>query len=107
MAENGSGSTIKRFFNFEFYITTTVVKIVFAVMFVLILLGGLGNCVLGALAFRISVEQGLIASGIAFGMLVVGVPLYIVFARMSFEALLVLFKINENLQKLVDRGDEV
>ena len=84
-------------FSFSEFIVLRVVKIIYGLILLLIGIGGLGVLIGG---FKQSFGYGLVT-------LLVILPLYllisIVFARIYMEIIIVIFKINENLQKLVDK----
>jgi hypothetical protein len=92
----------KRFFNFDIYITTIVIKVMYAIACGLLLLVGLGTVLMSLTNFSRGFSNGLIALVIALLVLLLGVPLYALLLRMMFESILVLFKINDNLQKIAD-----
>jgi hypothetical protein len=93
---------LKRFFNFDIYITTTVIKVMYAIACVLLLLGGVGMLLVSLTAFGDGASRGIKAVLGALVVLLLGVPTYALLLRMMFESVLVLFKINDNLQKIAD-----
>ena len=66
----------KRFFNFDIFITTTVVKILYAIVCVLMILAGLATVVMSLFAFGQSFGAGIQAFLTALLVLIIGVPLY-------------------------------
>ena len=104
-----SAPLLTRLFNFDHFITTGLIKIIFIVGMVLILLGAIGG---GGITALTSIALGLktdsfttILAGIFFLILsVIGGALGILLLRVYCELIMVIFKINENLQVLRDRG---
>ena len=85
-------------FSFETFITPSIIKILFMLILAVIALGALGMIIV---AFSQSVAAGL-------GMLIIGVPiggfLYILFARVWLEIVVVLFRIEENTSVMAERS---
>jgi hypothetical protein len=85
-------------FSFETFITPSIIKILFILILVVIGLGALGMIIVGF-------TQGVLA-GLA--MLIIGVPiggfLYILFARVWLEIVVVLFRIEENTAIMAERS---
>ena len=97
---------VKRFFNFDIFITTTVVKILYGIVFVLLILAGLAMVAMSLMTFQAGFAMGIKSFLVALLAFLVGVPLYLVMIRIWFECVLVLFKINENLQRMADGGQK-
>lgn len=98
-----------RLFNFDHFITSGLIKIIFIVGTVLILLvavGGGGLTALGSLAMGLSnFSFTAILAGLFFLILsLIGAALGILILRVYCELIMVIFKINENVQALRDRG---
>src|SRR6516162_294275 len=76
-------------FGFTTFITLKFLKVIYAILVVLILLGGL-------FFFIATLAQG--GASIAFGLTVVplGTFLYLIFARVSMEIIALFFRIGEN-----------
>lgn len=85
-------------FSFEAFITPSIIKILFILILVVIALGALGMII-------VAFTQGVVA-GLA--MLIIGVPiggfLYILFARVWLEIVVVFFRIEENTAIMAERS---
>lgn len=85
-------------FSFETFITPSIIKILFILILVVIALGALGMIIVGF-------TQGVL-SGLAT--LIIAVPiggfLYILFARVWLEIVVVLFRIEENTSIMAERS---
>ncbi len=113
-------SFLKGFFNFDVFITARLVKVIYVVGIVLILLATVGSCgfaaysglyqiysmssifplfehLLGPLFFMILAIVYYIAAGL----------IAILLLRLYCEFIMVIFKINENLQIVRDRNTQI
>ena len=85
-------------FSFETFITPSIIKVLFILILVVIGIGALGFVIA---AFSQSAVLGLVV-------LIIGVPiggfLYILFARVWLEIVVVLFRIEENTALMAERS---
>jgi hypothetical protein len=112
-------SLLKRFFNFDEFITARLVRIVYIVGLVLIPLVTIGGglvMALGGLAALFSMMQYLTFANVVTQLLllllqliisIVACVLGILLLRLYCEFIMVIFKINENLQALRDRNAQI
>lgn len=96
-------------FNFDHFITTGLIKIIFIVGTVLILLGGVGGgglTALSSLAVGVSTRSftAMLAGIFILILSLIGAALGILVLRVYCELIMVIFKINDNVQILRDRG---
>jgi hypothetical protein len=86
-------------FSFTSFVTTRIIKVLYALILVLAVLSAL---VYTVIAFRVSAVFGFLT-------LVIGDPLFIIivmaFWRLVLEAFVVVFRIAEDIQALRERGD--
>ena len=98
-----------RLINFDTLIAGTAIKIAYIISLFAILLLGLAGLALVVLVVAASltledtdqkaigiVTSGFLCTGLIF------LPVAVLIGRIGFESIIVLFKINENLQKLTD-----
>ena len=116
---NAKTSFVKRFFSFDEFITVRLVKVVYVIGLVLIPLITIGGglvVALGGLFALISMMQYLTFAGVATQLFllllqlvisVIACVLGILLLRLYCEFIMVIFKINENLQDLRDRNAQV
>lgn len=113
-------SFLKGFFNFDQFITARLVKVIYVVGFVLILLATVGAC--GFVAYS-GLDQIFSRPGwfplfervlqplfyLIFYIIyyVVACVIGILLLRLYCEFIMVIFKINENLQALRDRNNQI
>jgi Domain of unknown function (DUF4282) len=86
-------------FSFTSFVTTRIIKVLYALILVLTVLTALFYTVI---VFRVS-------AGLGLAMLIVGDPLFIIivmaFWRLVLEAFVVVFRIAEDIRALRERGD--
>jgi hypothetical protein len=86
-------------FSFTSFVTTRIIKVLYALILVLAVLSAL---VYTVIAFRVSAVFGFLT-------LVIGDPLFIIivmaFWRLVLEAFVVVFRIAEDIRALRERGD--
>jgi hypothetical protein len=98
-----------RFLNFDVFITTRIMKILYVVGTILIIVGSLiAAAVSGVSGIMMAVKDapgpGLMMVLMAIAYLIGGV-LWALFFRVWCEVLIVAFKINENLQAIRERSN--
>lgn len=98
-----------RLLNFDTFIAGTAIKIAYVVFLIGVLL--LGLLYVGGIILLLTVgtasgdSQQAVGAYSASGVLCVSImflPVAVLLGRIGFESIIVLFKINENLQKLTD-----
>jgi len=92
-----------KLFQWDEFLTPTLARLFFLLAVVLIGLGGLGGIFTSLSLMGYSFFQGLISLIMTF----IGVGVGILLARMTTEMILITFKINENLEVIRHRGDEM
>jgi hypothetical protein len=102
-------SNLKRFFNFDEFLTTRILKVVHFLGALVILLGALalgGFSALAGLFAAFSSESfgGTIASAFLLALCAAGAVTGLFLWRVYCELVMVIFKINENLQAINDAG---
>ena len=90
--QDSTKSTIKNIFYFESMLTPKVITFIYWFMLASSLVSGLG--------VMFSSDSGSFLTGL--GLIIGG----LIFARLWCELLIVLFKINDNLQKLANNSEE-
>lgn len=98
MEEQAKGFFGKLFdFSFESFITPTIIAIIYGILMVL--------AGIGAIAFIVTGFQSSVGMGILFLVLSpIVFFLYLIFARIYMEIIIVLFKIAEDLNTIRKRG---
>lgn len=95
---NNSKGLFHKMLNFDTMITPIVIKVLYFINAVIVILVGLATLFTG-LASRYSSGWQVIG-----GLLIIVVGPFIV--RISYELIIVIFKINENLQKISSKSEE-
>jgi len=90
-------------FSFSNFVTTKLVKLLYAIALIFIVLGFLTMVVFGFVSmFNDSVGAGIAILCFSPFLLVI----YVLFARVWAEFLIVMFRISENISELVEQGRE-
>jgi hypothetical protein len=87
-------------FQWDRFITPTIIKVFYTVVIVLIVLWGLTAVLVGLASMAISPFLGLLKILSS----VIGSAVAIVFARIATEFILIVFRINEHLGAIRDQG---
>lgn len=88
-------------FQWERFITPSIIKIFYGLAVVVVVLIGLSSIVQAAALIPLSPILGFITTAAAVAATIIG----IVFARIAAEFVLIVFRINEHLGAIRDRGD--
>jgi|GEM_PF-1776234 hypothetical protein len=102
-------SFLTRFLNFDEFITSRLLKIVYVIgagLILLITVGGGGLTALGSLFVALSTASlgGVVVALFFFVLSLVGGALGVLLWRVYCELIMVIFKINENLQTLREQN---
>jgi predicted membrane metal-binding protein len=87
-------------FQWDRFITPTIIKVFYWLVIVLIILSGLSGVVSGLATMAISPFGGFIAILMSLAGVLVG----IVFSRIAAECILIVFRMNEHLGAIRDQG---
>ena len=87
-------------FQWDRFITPTIIKTFYLLVIVLIVLFGLSGMLSGLAAMAINPFAGLLLILSSLGGIIVG----IVFARIAAEFILIVFRINDHLGAIRDKG---
>lgn len=90
----------RNLFQWDRFITPTIIKIFYLLVMVLIILSGLSGIFAGLTAMAVSPFGGFITILLN----VAGVLVGIVFSRIAAECILIVFRINEHLGAIRDQG---
>ncbi len=88
-------------FQWERFVTPSIIKIFYWLMLAVVVLGGLRGLVEGLFAMTANLVGGILAMLAALLMTFVG----IVLARIAAEFVLIVFRINEHLGAIRNQGD--
>jgi predicted membrane metal-binding protein len=91
---------IRGLFQWDRFITPTIIKVFYWLVIVLIVLSGLSGIFAGLASMAVSPFSGFITILLN----VAGVLVGIVFSRIAAEAILIVFRINEHLGAIRDQG---
>ena len=97
---------LSRFFTFEEFLTPSFIRVVFIVGIAVFILGSIGGfislCVTSYGLVQTSPALGVIVFLLGIVLLLLSTIVYIILWRLYCEFVLVVFKINENLQIIKD-----
>lgn len=110
--KSGAASFLNRLFNFDEFITSRLIKIIYAVGTVLILLATIGFgglTALGSLFYALShFSFGAVLTALFFFIIsLVSGALGVLVLRVYCELIMVIFKINDNLQVIRERNERI
>jgi hypothetical protein len=91
---------LRDLFQWERFITPSIIKIFYWLMVILCLLVGIGGVLSGIAALFVSPIGGLVAVISSL----IGMLIGIIFARIAAEYILIMFRINEHLGAIRNRG---
>ena len=91
---------LRDLFQWERFITPSIIKIFYWLMVILCLLGGIAGILGGLAAMFASPIGGLISVVVSL----IGMLIGIIFARIIAEYVLIMFRINEHLGAIRNRG---
>ena len=91
---------IRDLFQWDRFITPTIIKVFYWLVIVLIVLSGLSGIFAGLTSMAVSPFRGFITILLN----VAGVLVGIVFSRIAAESILIVFRINEHLGAIRDQG---
>jgi hypothetical protein len=87
-------------FQWERFITPSIIKLFYWLVVVIVILGGLGGLVSAIGTFTFNPIRGAMTALASFAGMLVG----ILFARIAAEFVLMVFRINEHLAAIRNRG---
>src|SRR3954447_2116611 len=87
-------------FQWERFITPSIIKLFYWLVVIMVLLAGLSGLAAGAGTFFVNPIAGALAAIASFAGMLVG----ILFARIAAEFILMVFRINEHLAAIRNRG---
>jgi cytochrome b subunit of formate dehydrogenase len=87
-------------FQWERFITPSIIKLFYWLVVIMVLLAGLSGLAAAAGAFFVNPITGALAAIASFAGMLVG----ILFARIAAEFILMVFRINEHLAAIRNRG---
>lgn len=91
---------VRDLFQWDRFITPTIIKVFYWLVIVLIVLSGLSGIFVGLASMAVSPFSGFITILLNIAGVLVG----IVFSRIAAECILIVFRINEHLGAIRDQG---